>query len=98
MSVNTSEICATRKILQCRDFGLYMADISRKFQRDSIPDLPDDHFKERKRAYQHVQGWVDQHMDKEPFLVYKNEWVPILYNFEVCGPCRLCDVFMLNHI
>ena len=83
MFVNTSEICATRKLLQCRDLGTSMNDISRKLQADSIRDLPDDHFKERKRAASTVLRWVDAHVNKKPQLIYKNDWTPILYNFEV---------------
>ena len=83
MFINASEICATRKLLQCRDFGTQMNDISRKLQADSLPDLPDDHFKERKRAAKTVERWVDAHMGKKPELIYKNDWTPILYNFEV---------------
>ena len=83
MSINTSEVCATRKLLQCRDFGLYGNDISQKFERNRLPDLPSDHFAERKRVVRDVQKWVEEHHNKQPMLVFRNEWTPILYNFEV---------------
>ena len=85
MFINRSETCATRKLLQCRDFGVYENDVSRKFEQDEIPDLPKDHFDERKRVAKVVQKWVEEHEGKEPQLIYKNEWTPILYNYEVCG-------------
>ncbi|KAJ7041998.1 hypothetical protein C8F04DRAFT_1208237 [Mycena alexandri] len=34
MSINTSGTCATTRLTQCRDFGVYMNDVTRKFERD----------------------------------------------------------------
>jgi hypothetical protein len=50
MMVNTSETCATTRLIQCRGFGVYMNDISRKFQQlpEAAPNLSRDGFMARK--------------------------------------------------
>lgn len=85
MSINTSEVCATRKLLQLRDFGTDMGDVARKFAGSGAPDLPADHFAERRRAVRAVQAWVRAHAGRMPERVYNNEWTLVLYNFEVSG-------------
>lgn len=84
MSVNLSESCATRKILQCRDLGLEVNDISQKFSdsRGWSEDLHEDLFKERKRVLSEVQAWMGTNMHSRQ-TVLRNQWIPILYNFEV---------------
>lgn len=79
MFINASETCATRKLLQCRDFGTYQNDVTRKFQQRELPDLPLDHFVERKKAFKVVQNWISTHKQSPA-----DEWIPILYNYEVC--------------
>ncbi|GJE86498.1 zinc finger MYND domain-containing protein [Phanerochaete sordida] len=79
MFVNKSETCATRKLLQCRDMGIYMNDVWGKFSGDEIPDLPKDHFAERKRVVEAVEKWMEENKGTENDM----DWTPILYNFEV---------------
>lgn len=98
MFVNASEICAARKLLECREFGTDMNDVSRKFPGNRLPDLPDDHFEERKRVAKDVERWVADHAGKEPELIYRNNWTPILYNFEVRqGPFTTIMICVSNH-
>ncbi|TFK80083.1 hypothetical protein K466DRAFT_592048 [Polyporus arcularius HHB13444] len=84
MMVNRSETCATRKLTQCTDFGVSMNDISSKFARGpaNAPDLSPADFMARKSVVDQVADWCDANAGK-PGKVYRNEWAPILYNFEI---------------
>ncbi|KAI0317664.1 hypothetical protein OF83DRAFT_116147 [Amylostereum chailletii] len=83
MFVNLSGLCATTKLLQCRGFGPYQCDVSRKFQRgpDAAPDMHEDDFYARKNVVDQVQAWVDANESKKGGV--STEWVPILYHFEI---------------
>jgi hypothetical protein len=80
MMVNTSETCATRRLLQCREMGVYQIDVSRKFERhwsqDVVPDLSKEDFLARKKILEDVAQWYDGKGRME-------ELVPILYRYEV---------------
>ncbi|KAI0045684.1 hypothetical protein FA95DRAFT_1521210 [Auriscalpium vulgare] len=84
MFINVSGLCATTKLLQCRDFGIYQVDVSRKFQRgpDGAPDMHEDDFYARKRVIDQVADWTESMAGKKrPGSL--DEWTPILYHFEI---------------
>ncbi|KAF8967549.1 hypothetical protein BDZ97DRAFT_1656465 [Flammula alnicola] len=80
MMVNTSGTCATSKLTQCRDFGCYEIDISRKFLQDpdNVPDLSRDEFMARKNVLNQVKKWVEKNGARG-----LKEWVPIAYQYEI---------------
>jgi hypothetical protein len=87
MMMNKSETSATRRLLQCTGFGCYENDVSSKFAPHvrGAPDLSPADFAARRAVIDQVQKWMDS-MQGKPDLdgtLYKNEWVPILYMYEV---------------
>lgn len=92
--INLSGTCATTKLIQCRGMGLYECEVSRKFQKrpEDAPDLSRTDFLERKRVIDQMERWCNEHESKPSVGgIYKNEWHPILYDWEVCGAfCSLC--------
>ena len=84
MTINLSESNATRRLLQCLDWGLDMNDVSRKFAdaRSIGIDLDAAEFMERRRVLMHVQSWSRENLRTRE-IVPNNRWIPILYNFEV---------------
>jgi hypothetical protein len=86
MMINTSGTCATTRLIQCRDFGISMNDISGKFQQspEDVPDLSEDDFLARKTVVRQVSKWSADNRGK-PEVIYRNEWAPILYQYEVCS-------------
>jgi hypothetical protein len=84
MMINRSETCATRRLYQCRQFGVYENDISRKFYQnpEDVPDLAPADFLARKAVVEQLQTWSGDNAKKEE-RVHRNEWVPILYAYEV---------------
>ncbi|KAJ7765748.1 hypothetical protein B0H16DRAFT_401759 [Mycena metata] len=76
MSINTSGTCATTRLTQCRDFGVYMNDVTRKFERDPeyATDLSLDDFMARKNVIEQVSRWSEER---------NAEWPPILYLYEI---------------
>lgn len=74
--VNTSSTCATTRLTQCRDFGVYMNDVTKKFLRDpeQAPDLSEADFMARKNVIEQVSEWSEG---------IGAEWPPILYLYEV---------------
>ncbi|KAI0034879.1 hypothetical protein K488DRAFT_44623, partial [Vararia minispora EC-137] len=84
MMINRSETCAARKLTQCTDFGVSMNDVTGKFQQgpDNAPDLTRAEYFARKKVVEQVAQWCDDNADK-PEVIYKNEWAPILYRFEI---------------
>jgi hypothetical protein len=76
MTVNTSGTCATTRLTQCRDFGVYMNDVTKKFYRDpeQSPDLSEENFMARKKVIEEVGKWSEEKDE---------EWPPILYLYEV---------------
>lgn len=80
MMMNTSGTCATTKLIQCRDFGCYEVDISRKFlgNPDAMQDLSREDFLGRKKVVDQVSKWVKAHGKRGSV-----EWVPIAYLYEV---------------
>ncbi|KAI0789609.1 hypothetical protein C8Q75DRAFT_806776 [Abortiporus biennis] len=85
MFVNLSGLCATTKLVQCRGLGLSMCDVSRKFQKDpsEVPDLPREDFLARKKVVDTVEKWCEENQGKRPELIPRNEWIPILYDYEI---------------
>ncbi|TFK67682.1 hypothetical protein BDN72DRAFT_913361 [Pluteus cervinus] len=76
--INTSGTCATTRLVQCRGFGTYMNDISRKFDNDpeDVPDLTKADFLARKKVFHQVMDWAESRPNGE-------EWIPILYAYEI---------------
>ncbi|KAJ7348866.1 hypothetical protein DFH08DRAFT_913925 [Mycena albidolilacea] len=76
MMVNTSSTCATTRLTQCRDFGVYMNDVTKKFLRDpeQAPDLSEADFMARKNVIEQVSEWSEG---------IGAEWPPILYLYEI---------------
>lgn len=76
MLINISDTSATRRLLQCRGFGIAYNDISRKFQQRAadVPDLHEEDFNERKKVVEDVEAWSRR---------LRAVWTPILYNYEV---------------
>ena len=75
-----------------------MNDISSKFARGAgnAPDMSPADFMARKSVVDQIADWCEANADK-PEKVYKNEWAPILYQYEarnqVPSPCwclRVC--------
>ncbi|KAF7353851.1 O-methylsterigmatocystin oxidoreductase [Mycena venus] len=64
----------------CRDFGVYMNDVTKKFHRDpeDAPDLSEADFMARKNVIEQVDRWSEG----QPEGIDK-EWPPILYLYEV---------------
>ncbi|KAJ3552320.1 hypothetical protein NM688_g4210 [Phlebia brevispora] len=84
--INLSGTCATTKLIQCRGMGVYQCEVSRKFQKrpEEAPDLMRADFLARKSVLDQVQHWCDE-QDGKPSVgdIYRNEWCPILYDWEV---------------
>ncbi|KAJ7590819.1 hypothetical protein C8J56DRAFT_933959 [Mycena floridula] len=78
MMINLSGSCGATKLIQCRNFGTYENDISRKFMKspEEAPDLSRDDFLARKQILQQVE-------EAQSGSPRHTKWVPILYNFEV---------------
>ncbi|EIM86411.1 uncharacterized protein STEHIDRAFT_121370 [Stereum hirsutum FP-91666 SS1] len=72
MMINTSGTCATTRLVQCRDFGVMMNDVSRKFDKDpeDVPDLSRDDFVSRQIVLKQTEG-------------IRQMWTPILYMYEI---------------
>ncbi|KAL1720417.1 hypothetical protein EV715DRAFT_272008 [Schizophyllum commune] len=81
MMINRSETCATRKLVQCTDFGVSMNDVTQKFygHPDNAPDLTKEEFMARRSILDQVSFWCETHAD----LKYDAEWAPILYKYEI---------------
>ncbi|PSR71825.1 hypothetical protein PHLCEN_2v12326 [Hermanssonia centrifuga] len=78
MLVNISDQSATRRLLQCRDMGVSVNDISMKFMRppEYATDLHEVDFLVRMKVVVEVQQWVQR-------MRGRHTWVPILYHYEV---------------
>ncbi|KAJ6630299.1 hypothetical protein B0H10DRAFT_2160282 [Mycena sp. CBHHK59/15] len=76
MMVNTSGTCATTRLIQCRDLGVYANDVGRKFDRspENATDLSAEDFMARKLVIEQVQEWSER---------TKQEYAPILYLYEI---------------
>ncbi|KAI0081597.1 hypothetical protein K474DRAFT_1251098 [Panus rudis PR-1116 ss-1] len=79
MFVNLSGTCATTKLLQCRELGVYECEVSRKFEQDphQVRDLDCLDFLARKKVVDQVAKWVGN--TRDPL----KQWLPILYDWEV---------------
>ena len=79
-TINVSGICATTRLLQCRDFGVYQCDISRKFDRnpDELVDITKEDFYARKKIVKTVDRWSKGRGKFE-------QYTPILWSYEVCN-------------
>jgi hypothetical protein len=95
MMVNKSETSATRRLLQCTGLGCYMNDISSKFAppAQEAVDLSREDFAARRAVINEVQDWMEKMEGKPSGEIPKNEWVPILYQYEV----SLFVVLVLRH-
>ena len=82
--VNLSGTCATTKLIQCRGMGISTCEVSRKFEQDpdTIVDLQKPDFIARKKVVDAVNRRCDENEGK-PEVIYRNEWAPILYDYEV---------------
>ncbi len=78
MLVNISDQSATRRLLQCRDMGVSVNDISMKFMRppEYATDLHEVDFLVRMKVVIEVQKWIQR-------MRGRHKWVPILYHYEV---------------
>ncbi|TFY82792.1 hypothetical protein EWM64_g1223 [Hericium alpestre] len=67
MTMNRSGTCATSKLLQCRNFGVYECDIASKFAGppQAAPDLSTEDFYARKYVVRQVQQWVEANAQKK---------------------------------
>jgi len=76
-TVNTSGTCATTKLIQCTDFGVYQCDVTRKFQQDpsEVIDISEIEFLARQKVVEAVMRWSK--------LIIKEEYIPILYDYEI---------------
>ncbi|KAJ6507618.1 hypothetical protein DFH09DRAFT_1050428 [Mycena vulgaris] len=76
MMGNTSGTCATTRLTQCRNLGIYMNDVTSKFNRDPerTTDLSLEDFMARKAVIEQVGRWSED---------TKEEWAPILYLYEI---------------
>lgn len=85
MMINTSETCATTKLIQCRLYGISTNDVSQKFIRspEDATDLTEDEFMARKAVLVKVRLWCCENMGN-PDMILRNQWAPILYSYEVC--------------
>ncbi|VDB94537.1 unnamed protein product [Peniophora sp. CBMAI 1063] len=60
-----------------------MNNISNKFAGDEAPDLTSAEFRARKAIVQQVEKWCDDHANEPKARIYKNQWSPILYKYEI---------------
>ena len=74
MSVNGFDTSATRRLLQCTDWGLDMMTIWRLFQHPGLMETED--FFERKKVVEVVESYNHTHGGRK-------QWYPIMYEFEV---------------
>lgn len=88
-SINISGLCATTRLLQCRDFGIFQCDISRKFDRNprELVDIYPEDFYARKKIVQTIRAWNEKRNEHEQFT-------PILWEYEVCFE----DIIMIYHL
>ncbi|KAJ3480852.1 hypothetical protein NLI96_g8065 [Meripilus lineatus] len=72
------------RIPGCRGMGISTCEVSRKFEQDpdSIVDLQKPDFIERKKVVDAVNRWCEENEGK-PEVIYRNEWAPILYDYEI---------------
>ncbi|KAJ7290140.1 hypothetical protein C8J57DRAFT_1114099 [Mycena rebaudengoi] len=79
MMVNTSGTCATTRLIQCRNLGVYMNDVTAKFERspENATDLTLADFTARKKIIEEVGRWSAAGKSKV------DEWAPILYLYEI---------------
>lgn len=83
MMLNTSGTCATTRLVQLRDFGVHMNDVSRKFDNnepENVPDLSRDDFLARRKVLDQVRREVNSRRQAGT----DNDWTLILYMYEVC--------------
>ncbi|KZV93516.1 hypothetical protein EXIGLDRAFT_717114, partial [Exidia glandulosa HHB12029] len=85
MFLNLSGLCATTKLVQCKSFGIYQCDVTRKFykSREEVPDIAWVDLQERKKVVEHVAEWVEQRRGGKARGDPREEWVPILYAYEI---------------
>lgn len=85
ITIERSESCATRKLTLCTDFGISLNEVSGKFAGHVLgsTDLSSAEYRARKVIVQQVERWCEAHEISQKKVVYKNEWAPILYKYEV---------------
>jgi hypothetical protein len=71
-----SEYCPTR-LIQCRQVGILMNDVSRKFEKDpkDAPDLSPEDFLARRKIINQVAWWRIENEDRK----WLNEWIPFIH-------------------
>lgn len=83
MSINLSGTCASTKLLQCHEMGVYECVVSQKFEQhpDRVVDLHRHEFLARKKVVDAVKAWVQTQPKAGGYR--PNEYAPILYEYEV---------------
>ncbi|THH29888.1 hypothetical protein EUX98_g4319 [Antrodiella citrinella] len=83
MFINLSGLCASTKLIQCREMGVYQCDVSRKFEQNpsDVVDLQRADFLARKKVVDAVEKWVESKEKGEKRVM--EEWLPILYDYEL---------------
>ncbi|TCD69037.1 hypothetical protein EIP91_009100 [Steccherinum ochraceum] len=86
MFINLSGTCATTKLVQCRQMGVYECEVTRKFQQDprDVQDLHEADFLARKKVVDEVADWIESRTPqgaRRPSPM--DDWSPILYDYEI---------------
>jgi len=83
MFINLSGLCASTKLIQCREMGVYQCDVTRKFDQDpnQVVDLHKADFIVRKKIVKTVERWVESKQRAGQRVM--DEWLPILYDYEL---------------
>lgn len=84
--MNLSGTCATTKLVQCKNFGIYTCSVERKFHKDpeDVPDLSKEDFLARKMVVDQIGQWCeDNGKYSKNRSVDSIEWSPILYAYQV---------------
>ncbi|KAJ7184545.1 hypothetical protein C8R46DRAFT_1064376 [Mycena filopes] len=75
-TIDAFGLCATTRLIQCRDFGVHTNDVTRKFEGDpeGATDLEANDFIARRNVIEQVHAWAEEN---------ETEWTPILYMYEI---------------
>ena len=96
--IDRSESCATRKLLQCTDFGVYVNEVTDKFVNGSgSTDLTPAEFRARKAIVTQVMRWCEKNEKSSKQFVPNNEWAAILYKYEASTTDERCMVRVLTY-
>ncbi|KAF9029795.1 hypothetical protein BDZ89DRAFT_1132757 [Hymenopellis radicata] len=77
MMINTSETCASRRLLECCQMGMSMNDVSRKFSHDwsseSLRELSQEERKARKSIIEFLEAWCEKNKAESEVRRYPDE-------------------------